>query len=110
MNKMRRKAINQLVQKLNDLLKDENIDSMSQIIIIIEDIVDEMQTILDDEETYFYNIPENLQSGLRYDESEKACDNLEDAISQLEDISDEYRHEEIQSCILSAIRNLKNCI
>ena len=106
MNKFRRKAIRNIIKTLKEMLEHEreiNVD-------VFEDIIDETQTILDDEETYFYNIPENLQSGSRYEESENAIDNLEDAINDLEYIDEESSQEEIRTCVSDAIKNLGNCI
>lgn len=110
MNKLRRKAIRDIIQMLNQLVKYMGIYDIDQVVSIIEDILDKIITIFDEEETYFYNIPENLQSGVRYEISEEACDNLEDAISELEDIDNEYSKEEIEGYILNAINSLKKCI
>ena len=106
MNKFRRKAIHNIIKKLNEMLEGENEITID----VFEDFIDETQTILDEEETYFYNIPENLQSGSRYDESENAIDRLEDAISDLEYIDEDCSQEEIKKYILSAISNLNNCV
>lgn len=110
MNKLRKRAIRDIVQRLNQLVKYMDIYDIDQIVSILEDILDRIITIFDEEETYFYNIPENLQNGIRYEISEEACDNLENAISELEDIDNEYSKEEIESYVLNAINSLKNCI
>lgn len=110
MNKQRRKSIRDLIQRLNQLANHMNIYDMDKLIDIIEDILGDISEILDNEETYFYNIPENLQSGERYEASEMACDNLGDAISELEDIDNEYSKKEIENCILNAVKYLENCI
>lgn len=106
MNKLRRKAIYNIIKKLKEILEGKVEIELD----IIEDIIDTTQTILDEEETYFYNIPENLQSGTRYENSEKAIDKLEDAISDLEDIDEESSHEAIRGYISNAIENLNDCI
>ena len=106
MNKMRRKAIRNLIAKLSGIRNDKKDVDFD----LIDDILDETQTILDDEEDYFYNIPENLQSGSRYDDSENAIDNLGDAINELSDIDAECSHEYIKECIDNAIDSLNNCI
>ena len=106
MNKLRRKAIRNIIKELSEILEVNNEISVC----VVEDFIDKAQMILDEEETYFYNIPENLQSGSRYDESENAIDKLEDAISYLEYIDEECSKEEINKYILSAISNLNNCI
>ena len=105
MNKFRRKEIFRIIQVLNNLLKNNKIDFE-----VFEDIIYEIQTILDEEECCCDNIPENLKSGQRYDESENAIDNLYDAISELEDIDEEYSQEEIIDVISSVIEYLDNSI
>ena len=47
---------------------------------------DDLQKILDDEQDYYDNIPENLQSSLRADTSEEVIDELTDAIDNLNEI------------------------
>lgn len=42
-----------------------------------------LQNILDDEEDYYSNIPENLLTSLRADDSENAIDELTDAIEEI---------------------------
>ena len=106
MNKLRRKAIRNVIRKLNEILEGKNKISIE----VFEDFIDEIQTILDEEETYFYNIPENLQNGARYEESENAIDKLEDAISDLEYIDVDCSKEETEKYILSAVNNLNNCV
>ena len=110
MNKKRRQSIRNIIQRLKQLVNYMNIYDVDEIVSMLEDILENIIDILDDEETYFYNIPENLQSGERYEISEMACDNLGDAISELEDIDEEYSKEEIEVYILNAIKNLQNCV
>ena len=110
MNKKRRQSIRNLIQRLKQLVNYMSIYDVDEIVSMLEDILENIIDILDDEETYFYNIPENLQSGERYEISEMACDNLGDAISELEDIDEEYSKEEIEAYILNAIKNLQNCV
>ena len=66
MNKERRKRIQEVASQI-DLLKGE-----------VEDILSE-------EEEYKENIPENMQSGERYDTAEAACDNLQSAVDCIEE-------------------------
>jgi uncharacterized protein YoxC len=110
MNKLRRKEIFKLIQKLHQLSDDLNEKNLDQIISAIEDITYEIQMLLDEEEDSLDNTPENLRSSIRYEESENACDNLSDAIVELEDLDDEYSIGEIKDYILNAINNLENCI
>lgn len=110
MNKLRKKNIVNIIKRLNELLKYMHMYNIDQIVEMVEDILDNVVCIFDEEETYFYNIPENLQSGIRYEISENACDNLEDAISELEYIDSDCSQEEIEEYIANAVKNLNNCI
>ena len=64
MNKQRKTKINSITSKLEILNND-------------------LQKILDDEEDYFSNIPENLSTSLRADDSENAIDELTNAIEEI---------------------------
>lgn len=52
---------------------------------LIERVKSVLERILDEEQDYYDNIPENLQSSQRAEDSEDAISNLEDAISNLEE-------------------------
>lgn len=106
MNKLRRKTIFKIIQKLNRLLSELDSYQIDEIVIMIQEIIDEIQMVLDDEEDARDNTPENLQNSFRYEESEDACDNLSDTIDELEEIEEEYSKEDIQECISNAIKNL----
>ena len=67
---------------------------ISKIINDIENIKSNLQDVLSDEEFAFDNMPENLQSSMRGEESEEAIecmneaiDALDEALSQLSDIN-----------------------
>lgn len=100
MNKLRRKEIDAVIDKLENVKTMENTE---EIISVLEDIVGDIQNIYDDEYDYMENIPENLQGSERYEKAEEACDNLESAIDTLEciDLSDDK--ETIESSIDEAI-------
>ena len=66
MNRERRKALQAIVDQLETLQMQ----------------LEEIQT---EEEAYRDNIPENLQSGERYERTEEICESLSDAVSSLED-------------------------
>ena len=70
MNKQRR-------QKIRDVRKG------------IENCKDNLQKILDEEQDYFDNMPENLQGSMRGSESEDAIDTMENCIEDLENIISE---------------------
>lgn len=51
----------------------------------IEEIKDKLDSIRDDEQEYYDNIPENLQESARAQNSEEAIDSMDNVISSLED-------------------------
>lgn len=53
---------------------------------IINDSKCKLESLLDAEQYAFDNIPENLQSSIRGEESQEAIDSLEDAIDMLDEI------------------------
>jgi len=57
-------------------------------------IIEELEEVKDQEETYFDNIPENLQGGQRYEESEEAITALDDVLSSLEDVTNSLQELE----------------
>lgn len=69
MNKIRRKTLEQVYEKLAD----------------IRDILDEVR---DEEECAKDNLPESLEGSERYESMEEAVENLEDALSSIEDALD----------------------
>ncbi len=71
MNKERRKALQAIIDQLETL--------QSQL--------EEIQT---EEEEYRDNIPENFQSGERYEHIEEICESLSDAVSSLEDATRQH--------------------
>lgn len=73
MNKARRKKLRTLAEQLDDIMI-------------------ELEMLKDEEETYLYNIPENLQGSDRYEAAENAvnsldtaCDALDETISSIEE-------------------------
>ena len=69
MNMVRRKRISDVMKRLSI-------------------IMDEVDTILAEEQDYLDNMPENLQDSLRCEIAENAVSNLEDAIDSLTDVVD----------------------
>ena len=110
MNKLRRKEIFKIIQKINKILSNLKYDYIDKLVELIYDIIDEIQYILDEEEFAMDNTPENLQNTQRYEVSELACENLFDSIEELEEIDEDFSKEEIEHCLLNVIRNLNNCI
>ena len=64
MNKQRKAEIKAIAQRLVSINND-------------------LQKVLDDEEDYYSNIPENLLTSSRADDSENAIDELTDAIEEI---------------------------
>ena len=67
MNKQRRKDIDRIIDN-------------------IEQVREEMQTVLQEEQDYLDNIPENLQSSERYETAQEAVNALEEAEGIIDDI------------------------
>lgn len=69
MNKVRRAALREIIDK-------------------IADAKDALEILKDEEEEYRDNIPENLQGSEQYQTADEACDALYEAVSQLEEAGD----------------------
>lgn len=74
MNKARRNAIDDVISDIEEMKS------------LYDEIIEKLTIIRDDETDFMDNIPENLQSSERYYNAEEAVDNLESALSDLEDI------------------------
>lgn len=70
MNNQRRKAISALVSQIEQLLSD-------------------VESIRDEEQEYFDNMPESLQGGEKGETSQAAIDSLESAYNDLESVRDQ---------------------
>jgi hypothetical protein len=101
---MRRKEIYTVISGLNEIINVLQKETIDNVCDLINNFISDIQSILDDEEDYKENIPENLQNGYRYQESEMSCDNLESAIDELENISEDDSCE----CIVNTIDNAVN--
>ena len=69
MNKIRRKALQEIYDKLSDLRE-------------------ELETIKDEEDESRENMPENLQGSERYEQSETASCNIDEAMEYLSSACD----------------------
>ena len=76
MNKERRREIGEVIKAIINAK-----DTLNQ-------TTKDLQTILDDEEFAFDNMPENLQGSLRGMDSEDAIDTMTDVIESLTEIID----------------------
>ena len=52
----------------------------------LAEIRDTLEAIKDEEEEYRDNMPENLQGSERYEKADTVCDDLCDAVSNLEEV------------------------
>lgn len=67
MNKIRRKQLAAIMEKLEELKAD-------------------LETLKEEEEDYRDNMPENLWGSERYEKADTACDNLDSAVDGLDEI------------------------
>ena len=65
---------------------------IAKIISEIESVKEILQNVLSDEQYCFDNMPENLQSSMRAEESEEAIDCMENAIEMLESAVEELEN------------------
>lgn len=66
----------------------ERRNKIAKIVQEIERIKDSLQSVLNDEEFAFDNMPENLQSSMRGEESEEAIENMNEAVDALGEAMD----------------------
>lgn len=66
MNKIRRKALNAIQEQIDTLRG-------------------ELECLMEEEEEYRDNMPENLQGSERYEVADSACDNMSSALDSLEE-------------------------
>lgn len=93
MNNIRRKEIREIIDELETLAGK------------LDDLYSWLDELKSEEEEYRDNIPENLQGGIRYEESEEASDNMEYASDALFDLS-----LEMTNYIEDAIGYLENAV
>lgn len=61
-------------------------EEISQVIADLEKIRERIEEIAGDEQSYYDNMPENLQSSSKGDAAEEAVSNLEEAAATVEDV------------------------
>lgn len=61
-------------------------EEISQVIADLEKIRERIEEIAGDEQSYYDNMPENLQSSGKGDAAEEAVSNLEEAAATVEDV------------------------
>lgn len=66
----------------------ERRNRVARIVNTLSPCVEELEEVKNDEDASRESIPENLQGGERYEQSEECSDTLEDAIDNLRDVID----------------------
>lgn len=97
MNKMRRKELMDLIKELRSTQDKDDIYS----------VINVLENIRDDEESYYDNIPENLQSSQRAYDSENAIDNMNEALDLLNDAYDTDDNTKEKGLISQAVEKIK---
>lgn len=78
MNKARRKELSDVIRGLNTIQDKDDLYGW----------INTLDSIKDDEQSYYDNIPENLQYSQRAEDSEAAIENLEEALDLLNEAYD----------------------
>lgn len=61
-------------------------EKIRKINVMIEAALEELRTVLDEEQDYYDNIPENLLGSERAEASEEAIDIISDSIDSIEEV------------------------
>lgn len=77
MNKARRKAIADIQEQVRKAQE------------ILQAAAEQLDAIKDEEEEYFYNMPDSIQEGERGEKAQAAIDNLDEALTALEGMGEE---------------------
>lgn len=98
MNKLRRKELGQVINGLNTIQDRDDLYSL----------INTLDNIKYDEESYYDNIPENLQYSQRAEDSEMAIENLEEALDLLNEVYDEEEFDVNNELIQQAIDKIED--
>ena len=98
MNNKRRRDLSNVIDELNLVT---NKDDLAMCISMLEDLKSE-------EEDFYDNAPENLQYSMRYEMSQEAIDNMEEALNCLEQAEDCDDGDEFQGLIEDAISYIED--
>ena len=93
MNKMRRKDLMGVIKELRACRDNDDIYA----------VINHLENIRDDEESYYDNIPENLQSSQRAYDSEDAIDKMNDALDFLNKAYESNDDDKIKDLVRKAI-------
>ena len=98
MNKLKRKELGQVINGLNTIQDRDDLYSL----------INTLDNIKYDEESYYDNIPENLQYSQRAEDSETAIENLEEALDLLNEVYDEEEFDVDNELIQQAIDKIED--
>ena len=98
MNKLRRKELGQVINGLNTIQDRDDLYSL----------INTLDNIKYDEESYYDNIPENLQYSQRAEDSETAIENLEEALDLLNEVYDEEEFDVNNELIQQVIDKIED--
>ena len=98
MNKLRRKELGQVINGLNTIQDRDDLYSL----------INTLDNIKYDEESYYDNIPENLQYSQRAEDSETAIENLEEALDLLNEVYDEEEFDVDNELIQQVIDKIED--
>ena len=98
MNKARRKELSKVVSELN-IIKDKD---------ALYDCINTLESIRDDEQDYYDNIPENLQYSQRAEDSEAAIENIEEALDLLNELYEADSFDKDSELIEEAIEKIED--
>lgn len=97
MNKTRRKELLEIINMLGQVQDKDDLYA----------VINELECIKDDEQYYYDNIPENLQCSQRAEDSERAIDNLEDALNSLNEVYDADEFDKDDELIQEAMDKIE---
>lgn len=100
MNKTRRKELNKVIDELNTIKNKDDLYSC----------INTLESLRDEEQDYYDNIPENLQYGQRAEASEYAIDSLDEDIDLLNEVYDDEEFEKDDELIKDAIGKIDDAI
>lgn len=75
MNNERRKHLDEIKERICSIMNE-----------LTGDIKDQLQSIRDEEQEYYDNMPESIQNGERGERTQEVIDSLDEAISDLESL------------------------
>ena len=98
MNKARRQELSDVIRGLNRIQDTDDLYAW----------INTLDSIKDDEQSYYDNIPENLQYSQRAETSEAAIDNLEDALDLLNELYNMDEFDKNSELIQQAIDKIED--